>query len=231
MHLLSTLPPNNSEYRTQWLRSGLVLKCSPPSTGNYSKVTLICFEPPSALWPAINRLYKSPDWEDVLMDPFLLLCLVYEAWYQLVDENAWKVLDLARELEEVCFGPCYILLSNPSYQVIFQQAAALEAAGSGIFSINYNHIHRLAKEGLHLIEGVDGALRSLDRAIETHADIGRTNVTIHRATQDALYHRREMFHSTRLRLLSVDQRLKNVINFVCATFLLLRLPSNARAGL
>src|SRR5947207_11499 len=46
------------------------------------------------------------------------------------------------------------------------------------------------------------------------AEMDTRDVAIWQATQDALHHRREMFYSTRLRLSSIDQRLKNVINLV-----------------
>src|SRR6266480_1468911 len=74
---------------------------APTSTGDRNRVTLICFEPLPAFWSAINRIYKSNDWEDILTEPYLLVIMAFEAWYQLVDENAWEVLDLARES-----GPC-----------------------------------------------------------------------------------------------------------------------------
>jgi len=100
IHFLGTLPSGEFDNKSQWVRSGLVLNWAPTSSGSRNRVTLICFEPPPAFWLVINRLYKSADWEDILSEPYLLVNMAFEAWYRLVDENAWKVLDLARESEK-----------------------------------------------------------------------------------------------------------------------------------
>jgi hypothetical protein len=72
-----------------------------PQAGSQGRVTFICFEPIPTFWQAINRIYKSENWEDVLVDPYLLVAMVYESWYQVVDESTWKILDQTREIEKV----------------------------------------------------------------------------------------------------------------------------------
>ncbi len=105
MHLLVTLPSGGLVNKSAWARSGLILKWAQTSTGDRNRVTLICFEPLPTFWSAINRIYKSNDWEDILTDPYLLVSMAFEAWYQLVDDNAWEVLDLARESEKASWTP------------------------------------------------------------------------------------------------------------------------------
>jgi hypothetical protein len=117
-------------------------------------------------------------------------------------------------------------------QTVFKQSAALEAETLDILAIEYNRIHALAKDAIHLVEGLDAVLRSLECAIRAHAEMDKRDVAIWQATQDALHHRREMFHSTKLRLSSIDQRLKNVINLVRHPFTsLFGEAPNHRAGL
>jgi len=99
-------------------------------------------------------------------------------------------------------------------QIVFEQSAVLEAEASDLLAIEYNRIHALAKDAIHLVEGLDAVLRSLECAIRAHAEMDKRDVAMWQATQDALHHRKEMFHSTKLRLSSIDQRLKNVINLV-----------------
>lgn len=90
-----------------------------------------------------------------------------------------------------------------------------------------------------MLEAVDATLRSLDAAIAHHQELSYTislppknkkeedrsidlvNGTsdkrspIWRATHGMLLHRRELFQATRLRTISVEKRLTNIINLVC----------------
>lgn len=98
--------------------------------------------------------------------------------------------------------------------MVFEQSAALEAEASDLLAIEYNRNHALAKDAIYLVEGLDAVLRSLECTIRAHDEMDKHDFALWQATKDALNHRREMFHSTRLRLASIDQRLKNVINLV-----------------
>lgn len=106
------------------------------------------------------------------------------------------------------------LVANCNGQIIFEHSAQLDTDSSQLLNIDYHGIHNLAKDAIHLVEGLDAALRSLECALRCHSEIEKHDPVIWNATHDALHHRREMFHSTRLRMLSVEQRLKNVINMV-----------------
>jgi len=68
-----------------------------------------------------------------------------------------------------------------------------------------------------MVEGLDAVLRSLQCALRYHSEMEKLqndDPAIWEAIQRSLDYRKEMFHSTRLRMLSVDQRLKNIINMV-----------------
>jgi hypothetical protein len=207
------------------VKSGLVLKWSPTPSSNKStpepsrQVTLICFQPVPGIWLAINRLFKSDSWEDVLSDPYLLINASFETWYEFIDEHAWKLLDLSREAERVRYSRFHLgckefPVANCNGQRTFEHLAQLETDSSKLFEIDYHGIHNLAKDAIHLVEGLDAVLRSLECTLSCHSKIEKHDFVIWNATHDALHYRREMFHSTRLRMLSVEQRLKNVINMV-----------------
>lgn len=85
-----------------------------------------------------------------------------------------------------------------------------------MLNIDYPCIHTLAKDAIHLVEGVDAILRSLQCVLIAHSGTSTQQDPVGRCTNDAFNHRIEMFHSTKLelRLISVDQRLKNVIYLV-----------------
>jgi hypothetical protein len=108
--------------------------------------------------------------------------------------------------------------SNPNNgQSIFERSAQLEIDSAELLAIDYNSIHNLAKDAIHMVEGLDASLRSLECALRYHSEmekLQKDDPAIWEAIHRSLHYRREMFHSTRLRMLSVDQRLKNIINMV-----------------
>ncbi|KAJ0119973.1 hypothetical protein J7T55_000823 [Diaporthe amygdali] len=157
---------------------------------NEKRVTAVVFEPPYTYWDLVHRLFESDDWQDVLHNPFLLFAMYFEAWYLLVDESAWTILDNG----------------------IFRQSSSDDIERHHMLNIDYPRIHTLAKDAIHLVEGVDATLRSLQCVLNAHSATATHQDPIWRGTNDAFNHRIEMFQSTKLRLTSVDQRLKNVIN-------------------
>jgi hypothetical protein len=64
------------------------------------KVRLIFFAPTLGFWSALARLFDSQDWEDVLKDPYLLINSAFEAWYDLIDNISWGIVDRIRETEK-----------------------------------------------------------------------------------------------------------------------------------
>jgi len=98
-----------------------------------------------------------------LKDPYLLINASFETWYELVDESAWNLLDLSREAERVCYS-CFrlgckdFLVADCNEQSTFEHSAQLEIDSSKLLAIDYNGIHSLAKDAIHLVEGLDAVL-------------------------------------------------------------------------
>ncbi|KAI1760194.1 hypothetical protein GGR53DRAFT_526368, partial [Hypoxylon sp. FL1150] len=146
---------------------------------------------------SINRLYCAKGtWEDALVDPYHLVEVAFKTWYQMVDEQAWNVLKMARDEE----------------MMTLKQSSLAAPSELGLVEINYSRIHHRAKDALHLIEAVDAVLLSLECALGEHGEMQRDAGSIWKTVHDNLRHRRETFRSTRLQLSSIDKRLKNVIN-------------------
>lgn len=102
IHFLCLIPAEDVGIEPEWLRSSLVLKWKPSLIGDHKVVTLILFQPPSYLHYTINQLYHAKGtWEDALLDPYHLVDAAFEAWYQNTNEQAWKVLGMARDEEIV----------------------------------------------------------------------------------------------------------------------------------
>ena len=103
-------------------------------------------------------------------------------------------------------------------QQTFQDTRRLDLASAGSHAIDFYKVHAVAKNAIYIIESLDAALRSLDGAIARHTDMSNQHPSpIWRATHDALLYRKELFHSTGLRMSSAHQRLRNAINLVCCS--------------
>ncbi|XWX01582.1 hypothetical protein V2A60_009610 [Cordyceps javanica] len=185
LHLLSNVSSDPQQH-TSWARFGVVMTVSPVPSKGRNRVVMICFEAPEAFCRSVSSLVRSNDWQDVLKDPYLLYAMVFEAWYEVVDNGTWND--------------------------IFQQAQSLSKNQTAPLAIDYERIHHIAKEALFLIEGVDAATRTLDCVSQAHRCVFQGPGVARNAVQDALAHRREVLASTRLRSTSLDQRIKNTIN-------------------
>lgn len=113
------------------------------------------------------------------------------------------------------------VFSDTVVQKMFRQSAAFEEEGPDLVPVDYGYIHAVSKDAIHLLEGVDAALRSMECTIQAQSETRTVDTFASSTARDALRHRKELFHSTRLRLVSIDQRLKNIINLVGSPFLAL----------
>ncbi|KAF3481513.1 uncharacterized protein GIQ15_04272 [Arthroderma uncinatum] len=190
--------------RSEWLRSSVVLKWSTAGDrtpdGRFhckAPVTLMCFgHVASTIGKRLIRLVRGADWEDVLQDPYLLLDMVYEAWYIHLDDSGWKTNDFCRNIEKDAF----------------RGARHLDASFQGAPVVDLHHVHTIAKNAIFMLEGLEATLRSLDAAIAHHRELPDTHLPIWKATHSTLVHRRELFQATKLRIISVEKRLANIIN-------------------
>lgn len=80
--------------------------------------------------------------------------------------------------------------------------------------MDFAGLHNVSKHITHLLEGADAALATLERLIH-HADRSMKRQTPTAASQhtlDLLEHCQTLFKSTKLRLLSLESRMANIIN-------------------
>lgn len=201
--LLGIIPSALPKEAPHWLTSSLVLKQYASSGSTQGQILLILFAPPDgeSIWRLINNLFNSSKWAKVLQDPFILLNMVFEAWYLCVDKHAWTVLDRVTATETD----------------LFNQSKQSGAVTKDKLAVDYTDVHLLAKDAIHLVEGVDATLRSLRCVLDAHDELKALKTEdeygkIWKSTTEALKYRIEMLQSTRLRLASVDKRLQNIIN-------------------
>jgi Mg2+ and Co2+ transporter CorA len=104
-------------------------------------------------------------------------------------------------------------LTEPSYsQKVLSQAAPGSFMAGG--RIDFTGLHNVSKHITHLCEGADAALSTLQLLIQhVERSINRSApATVGRQSRDSLEHCATLFQSTRLRLLSLESRMANVIN-------------------
>ncbi len=109
MHFVVGVPSKRSDGdQPDWLKSGCVLNWRPQTTTPNTKqrdlryqVTLVIFEPPYTVFPKIVSLVGSQGWVAATRDPYILVAMIFAAWYRRIDENAWEVTNRGRVVEEV----------------------------------------------------------------------------------------------------------------------------------
>ncbi|KAH6854674.1 hypothetical protein B0I37DRAFT_36799 [Chaetomium sp. MPI-CAGE-AT-0009] len=127
-----------------------------------------------------------------------LLAEFLRCWHQTVDTAAWGITDLANQVE----------------QTTFQEAAKLlDAMEEQAKPLPLFKAHVVAKNAIYNLEALDSTLRCLEKSIECHSNIEKRS-PYWLGTHESLLYTAELFKSTRYRILSVDTRMKNVINLV-----------------
>lgn len=88
--------PANSDF--SYVRSGFFLR-----TEKGGESTLACFGAPHAVRSRLERFLDARAWEDVAVEPYVLLDLVLDGLYREVDENVWNIADVLGPLEYVSY--------------------------------------------------------------------------------------------------------------------------------
>lgn len=80
--------------------------------------------------------------------------------------------------------------------------------------MDFAGLHNVSKHITHLREGADSALATLDRLIQHVERSAKKSMstTVGEQTRDSLEHCQTLFQSTKLRILSLESRMANVIN-------------------
>jgi hypothetical protein len=96
---------------TDWIKSSVILRW--PEEGSVARghsdtgsspkgpVVLICFGPTASFLKHVYAFKEAKRWEEVEKDPFVLLDMVFESWYETLDDSAWTVNSLAQRIEKV----------------------------------------------------------------------------------------------------------------------------------
>ena len=210
MHFLAAAPMMDSPNgQPGWIKWGFVLswlpnlKAGPGGlAGTTYTVALILFQPPVEMLDRLLTVVQSRAWTDTTVDPYVLVDIALVSWYHRVDQVAWQVTDLIRAEEQEIFDRTRMLRSTTNME-------------STIVDFDLHRIHTNAKNAIFMIEALDGALRLVDAALSDHETQGGKGNIVWQNTQRRLRHRREMFHSSRLRTVSCQARIKNTVDLVC----------------
>jgi hypothetical protein len=62
---------------------------------------MICFEPTVSLLQKVLQLTRCPGWRDALHDPYILLDMAFDAWYERLDDSSWELTEISRNIEQV----------------------------------------------------------------------------------------------------------------------------------
>ncbi|KAI4645414.1 uncharacterized protein J4E78_009324 [Alternaria triticimaculans] len=209
-----------SQANFSWIKTGIVLKIrkqsdDPPPpvrtsssdsdktlapTPTEAAVELICFGAPSTLRDRLRALTKTTSCEALLEDPHMLLELVFEEMYKLLDWTAWAVSDT--------FGP----LETQTLGIASRVGKATEELPKDLFT----GLHNLAKHAIYLHENCEAALATLNDLYTHHTtlmgnDPSTDPSTLRRQTREALKYRQTLFESTQRRLASLNARISNII--------------------
>ncbi|KAI4706513.1 hypothetical protein J4E89_008931 [Alternaria sp. Ai002NY15] len=224
--------PGQSQANFSWIKPGIVLKIrkqsdTPPTpvrtstsdsdttlaaNSTQARVELICFGAPSTLRDRLRVLTKTTSCEALLEDPHMLLELVFEEMYKLLDWTAWAVSDTFGPLETV-----RALLVRPSVMLMYCQqtlgiASRVGKATEELPKDLFTGLHNLAKHAIYLHENCEAALATLNDLYTHHtALMGTDPNTLQRQTKEALKYRQTLFESTQRRLASLNARISNII--------------------
>ena len=143
----------------------------------------------------------SPSWTDVTVDPFKLVDIALASWYERIDKIAWDVTNLIRADEEEIFNRARMLRPNMAITNT---------------DLDLHRIHTSAKDAIFMLEALDTAIRSVDMALSAHMALpgSQAREGMWENTHRLLRHRSELFHSTRLRTLSSQERIRNTVDLV-----------------
>ncbi|KAN0101465.1 hypothetical protein V8E51_011975 [Hyaloscypha variabilis] len=199
-----------------WHRSGFML-CSRLNPASQKKeVTLICLGAHS--W--IQRPFHDfLDWECLLDEPLALFHIIFEELYLQLDEATRRLGEVFGSMETVSlfqtsFGDDLFSETVSDWSFPLQNVLSHATLGSIAGRMDFAGLHNVSKHITHLREGADAALLTLNRLIK-HVERSTKNSTSETAseqTRDSLEHCQTLFQSTKLRLLSLESRMANVIN-------------------
>ncbi|KAK7431150.1 hypothetical protein QQZ08_002190 [Neonectria magnoliae] len=187
---VSTLP--QADY--SWHRTGFFLRVDP-----HGDVTLVCFGATPRVRDRLSEFVAAKAWEHVAIDPYILFDMVFEGLYYEVDDTVWKMNKV--------FGPLEHLILE------FANSKGIRKMSS---KIPFAAMHNCAKHIIHIAEALESCMLLVDSTIQnigTHEQMPRqaNRDQVLRQLHECLQYRRTVFHSSQLRLGSLQKRIDNAI--------------------
>ncbi|KAF9701755.1 hypothetical protein EKO04_000282 [Ascochyta lentis] len=198
-----------------WLKPGFVLKIRkqqsplmPPSRTRTSssdatmaiassepKVELFCFGAPASLGDRLRKLKDVAICDDLMQDPYVLLEVVLEEMYKVLDQTGWAISQIFGDIETQTL-----------------EMATTPGKAKELPPDHFTGLHNLAKHTTYLRENCDSALATLQGLRHHHTAVtGDHPEPAQEFTRQALEYRKTLFQSTQRRLASLDKRMANII--------------------
>ena len=215
--------PTAVSKQPSWVKSSFVLRWAPGPNVNPT-VKLVVFQPTVILrTQLLVSLFKSAEWTEALDDPYKLVDLVLLSWYERTDEIALEVKNQVRVDETVSTKPDTTTYGIPRKcsNVTECRQDIFGLAQSNVGSHDLHLLHTNAKSTTFMVEALDAATRATEMALASHENRrghrnrGQGRKALWRKVHESLRYRQELFHSTRLTMLSTQSRVQNAISLVC----------------
>ncbi|KAF8533922.1 hypothetical protein BDD12DRAFT_913790 [Trichophaea hybrida] len=163
-----------------------------------SNVTLICSGAPVGLENRLKEFLAVSSNVDVIMqDPYALwIPVLMESWI-LMDDTVWYLQELFGKLENQTIKYTQNM-SNENWNTKFE--------------VDFQRLHNLAKHIIHLKEGSDAILYSLEALQKGHKDMHMGEGMVRNATKKSFDYTANLFWSTNVRLSALEKKVDNIIN-------------------
>lgn len=161
---------------------------------------------------------RSRRWRSALEEPFSLFSYVFGHLSQQLDSMACRLSTVFSNMEHVRNIPLisYFFQSLNQKQTILTQAEHPESAAQ---NVDFVEMHNVAKTIIYLNEGADAMISSVGSMLESHQMDAHDQQSASAAmTIHGLRYQKGVFHSTQLRLQSLEKRMNNILNLVRFSF-------------
>lgn len=164
-----------------------------------NNVTLLFFGAPPKVVQRFERLLGSEAWADAVQEPYILLTLVYEQLFLLLDKAAWTLAGWFRSKERTALN------------------SVRQESSSHVEATDFATLHEIAKHGIYMSEAAAAAVLEMEMVISHLQDLSPNTTAsssndLRSSTISHFHYRKSAFQSTQLRLASLDKRIANVIS-------------------
>lgn len=167
-------------------------------------VTLIFFGAPPKVIQRFERLLASDAWADAVQEPYILLALVYEQLFLLLDKAAWTLAGWFRSKERSALNSSSVRQDSPSPSHHIVEAT------------DFATLHEIAKHGIYMSEAAAAAVLQMETIIahlkELPPNTAPSSSSLRSSTISHLLYQKSAFLSTQLRLSSLSARITNIIS-------------------